>query len=158
MGITVERRSRNAEMRLSRMADRAEDLTPAWPRVGRYLSGVVREQFATRGARLGTPWRPLSDTYAARKARMGWNRRTLVRTGALRSSFTSRPMAVERYGRQEAHFGSDLQTAVWHQRGTHRNGKRVNPPRPMIRVTPEVRSEVKQILAAYIVGKGRRSG
>lgn len=140
--------------RLAAMKVRVQDPSRAWPRVGRFLSTVVRRQFTTKGSYLGTPWAPLKPEYALWKVINGYPRQTLVMDGSLRSSFVSRPMDIEHYRGQVAHFGSSRDTAIWHQRGTRRNGKQVNPPRPMLVVNPMVREEVTDIVRRYIRGRG----
>lgn len=140
--------------RLRAMALRIENPEPAWPRVGRFLSMVVRRQFSTKGAYLGTPWKPLKPEYMLWKVAHGYPKQTLVMDGTLRRSFVDRPMKVETYRGKSASFGSDLDLAIWHQRGTRRNGKQVNPPRPMLVVNRAVAEEVTDIMRRYIRGRG----
>lgn len=142
----VKRRIRAMEMR-------AEDATRVWPRVGSYLSRQVRRQFTTRGAAMGTPWEPLKPQYRTWKVSHGYPRSILVRTGDLRSSFTHRPMDIEHYTPKTGTFGSNDPKAVWHQYGTHRHGKQVNPPRPMLVVTPEMSAEIRKLIAKHVAGK-----
>jgi phage gpG-like protein len=148
---------RRITKRLRNLADRAEDVTPAWPKVGAYLSRQVRRQFATRGKHMGTPWKPLAASTRKQKRRLGYGRIPLVRSGDLRSSFIGRPMDVETYGKSSATFGSSLNKAVWQQLGTRMHGKQHIPPRPMLEVTPLIRKEATAILRKYIVGKGKGS-
>lgn len=151
MGVKVTvRGTRTAGRRLSFVADRSADVSRAWPAVGSYLARSNWRQFTSQGAYYGTPWRPLKPEYRLAKIRAGLNRKILVRTGLLRRSFTSRPMSVERYMGNRAEFGSDRNTARWHHYGTRRNGKRVNPPRPILKVTPLMAKDVRDILARYI--------
>lgn len=147
----------NAEItkrRLRAMGRRIDNPEPAWPRVGRFLSMVVRRQFSTKGAYLKTPWDPLKPEYMLWKVMNGYPRQTLVMDGSLRSSFVGRPMDVEVYMGKSAVFGSSSDLAVWHQKGTYRDGKRVNPPRPMLFVNRHVAEEVTDILRRYIRGRG----
>jgi phage gpG-like protein len=139
---------------LTEMGERARSVEKAWPSVGSYLSNQVNQQFVTEGRRFGTPWRPLKPEYKLWKMRHGFSRKILRQTGKLKESFTGRPMDIEEYRGNSATFGSSLDSAVWHQKGTRRNGKRVNPPRPMLVATKEVRLEVKRILLRYIT-RGR---
>lgn len=153
--VTVKgRRPREVAVDIKVIRGRAEDVSRVWPSVGQYLSREVRKQFVTEGAHFGTPWKPLKPAYRLWKIRNGFSRKILRRTGELLQSFTGRPMDIERYQRQEARFGSDLDKARWHNFGTKRNGKRVNPPRPILKVTPAVRREVKNIVQDWIT-KGR---
>lgn len=143
-----------ASRRLDDVAHRARNIERAWPAVGSYISKQVNQQFVTQGSRFGTPWKPLKPEYRLWKIRNGFSRLTLVKTGLLKKSFTGRPMDIEEYRGNSATFGSNFDTAVWQQKGTHRNGKRVIPPRPILVATKDMRLEVKRILQRYIV-KGR---
>jgi phage virion morphogenesis protein len=160
MPLTVDESSmRQVRLRVNKIRKRVQDPSDAvWRQVGSYLSKQVDRQFITEGAHLGpSPWQPLKPAYRMWKIRHGYSRKILVQTGELRRSFTSRPMGIEEYHGQYAIFGSDLQKAVWHQYGTERHGKRVNPPRPMLVVNPDVRRDIKDILTNYIVGKRKKT-
>lgn len=148
--------TRNASIKITDMRLRMKNLEPAWVKVGSYLSQVNRRQFATEGAYLGKPWKPLKPDYLQWKVRNGYGgRKTLVQTGALRASFTSRPMSLEVISGNKAMFGSTDRKAVWHQHGTHRNGKRAIPARPIIVKTPKLSRDIADIIAEYIVHKSR---
>lgn len=162
--------------RLRNMARRAEDLRPAWPKVGDYLSDTMTKQFRSEGRTLGgKKWTPLKPSYAARKARTGYFGGILTRTGDLQREFTSRPMAVERYFRHSAEFGSDSQLARWMAHGTRRRrmiaqqprkngrfapyrpgtkmiGQQIVPPRPILYSTPVVRKRISGIVRRHILG------
>lgn len=145
---------RAVSKRFKNIAKRASDVSPAWRGVGGYLSRMVAQQFASEGSRLGTPWRPLKPEYRLWKMQNGYSRKILVQTGRMKQSFTGRPMDIERYGPSDAVFGSNDMKAVWHHFGTHKDGKQVNPARPILVVTPEIRREVSQRVIKYIA-KGR---
>lgn len=151
MGITMTAKSTgDVSMKLHEMAVRARNPEPAWENVGSYLSAAERRQWATSGSYFGTPWRPLKPDYLLWKAKHGYSSHILMQTGSLRMSFSSRPMSIEVYNGSSARFGSNHPLAKYHQHGTRRHGKRVNPPRPMMKVTRKVRADVKQILANYV--------
>lgn len=157
MGITFDRRGfRDVARMLRQLGQNARDLTPVWPHVGNYLARANREQFATRGARLGKPWKPLAPSTQRDKARGGWPRAPLVRTGALKFSLVGRPMRIEVYRRQTASFGSDLDTAVWQDKGTHRHGRRHIPPRKLVGLTPDDKKNIYKLVRRHILG--RRTG
>ena len=79
-----------------------------------------------------------------------------MQTGGMRASFTSRPMAIEEYNGPSARFGSNHPLAKFHQHGTHRGGRRIVPARPMMRVTPKVRRDVKKIIQGHVMGHRTR--
>ena len=143
----------NFERHIRNIERRVKNPTPMWRKVGSYWSSAVRRNFATEGAYMGHPWRPLKPDYAIWKVRHGYGGKILVQSGAMRASFTSRPMSVERYNGQSAVFGSSDQKAIWHHYGTHRGGKQVNPPRPIMVVNAKTRGDVRQIMKAYVLGK-----
>jgi phage gpG-like protein len=145
---------RRVSTRIRKMGDRAQDVTPVWPRVGSYLAREVRRQFSTKGKHFGTPWKPLARSTRKQKSKLGYPRNPLLRSGALRRSLIGRPMAVEIYRRTNATFGSDLPTADWQQHGTRRRGRRHIPPRVMLKVTPQQSREVAKMMKKYIVGRG----
>ena len=152
--FVVVRKADVTKRRLRAMGRRINNPEPAWPRVGRFLSLTVRKQFITKGAHLGTPWKPLKPDYLLWKVMRGYPWQTLVMDGSLRDSFVERPMSVESYLGKSAVFGSDDRKVVWHQFGTFRNGKRVNPARPMLVANQHVHDEVTDILRRYIRGRG----
>lgn len=140
--------------RLRAMSRRIENPEIVWPRVGRFLSLVVRRQFATKGTYLGTPWAPLKPEYMLWKVMNGYPRQTLVMDGSLKNSWVDRPMSIETYRGSSAVFGSNDRKVVWHQYGTTRHGRQVNPPRPMLVVNAMVRDEVVDIVRRYVRGRG----
>jgi phage gpG-like protein len=148
--VKVNGRSILAKRHIRNLQMRATNLMPMWPRVGTYLSGVVRKQFASKGVYLQTPWKPLQPDYRLWKVKHGYSSAILVKTGDLKRSF-GRPMQIESYRRDSASFGSREQTALWHQDGTRRHGRQVNPPRPILKATPLVKREVKKIVRDWIV-------
>ena len=151
MSVTIEKTGlRSTKMRVKAMSTRAQNLTPVWPKVGSYLSQSNRKQFTSKGAYYGKSWKPLEPEYALWKLRHGYGRRMLVQSGAMKLSFTSRPMSVERYYRQSAVFGSNNRLAVFHQYGTRRNGKRAIPARPMMKATRKVKKDIGQMIGEYV--------
>ena len=140
---------------LRSMDRRVDNLIPIWPRVGNMLARNSRRQFSTRGAFLGKPWKPLKAKTMEEKARHGFGRQPLVRSGGLKASFTGRPMGIEHYTPKSAKFGSDLNVAGWQQGGTFRNGKRAIPPRVILHMRREDYKELRRMIVDY-VAKGKR--
>jgi hypothetical protein len=139
--------------KFERMSRRAKYISPeAWEEVGTYLSGIEAEQFATEGARLGTPWQPLAPSTIRDRLKHGFMPGPiLIRTGDLAEQFIDRPMALERYYKHSAYFGSKIKKSIWQHKGTFYKGKRHIPPRPIMVVTEETASHVAHILGEYIV-------
>lgn len=151
MRVSIDKSAmRSTKFRIKAVNTRANNLMPVWPKVGSYLSRSNRKQFTSRGLYYGTPWKPLQPEYALWKLHHGYGRRPLVLSGAMKTSLTSRPMSVERYHRQSAEYGTNNRLAVFHQYGTRRHGKRAIPARPMMKVTPLVRRDIRDIIKTYV--------
>ena len=157
MTLEVERNEiAKFQRRLKAVARRAENPEGVWPRVGQYLSFTANRQFVTEGMYLlGRPWKPLTSKYRLRKIRMGGSRKILRFSGDMASTLTSRPMSIEQYSGDTATFGSRDPKVAWHHRGTYRDGKRVNPPRPILPFNETVREDIKEIMIAYVTGDRR---
>jgi hypothetical protein len=78
-----------AERALNELARRMGDLSPAWREILADYKGQQRTVFATQGASIGAPWRPLSARYAAWKA-AHFGGQMLVRSGSLRAAAEGR--------------------------------------------------------------------
>ena len=134
--------------KLHRIAVRSENLSPVFWKVRPYLESEVAKQFATEGAHFGTPWEPLKPATKREKALAGFGgKKILVRTGALRSSFLN----IYEVSARRLEFGSDDEKALWHQKGTHRDGKRVNPPRPMLKATEAIENHIADEIKDYLM-------
>ena len=155
MGVRIDRAAmQNATLKVTTMEKRIKNMNPMWAKVGSYLAQVNKRQFATEGAYLGKPWKPLKPEYRQWKVKNGYGgRKTLVQTGDMRASFVSRPMMIEVYGNHSASFGSGHRLAPFQQYATHRNGKRAIPPRPIIVANKKVARDIAQIVAEYVVNK-----
>lgn len=142
---------RRVARELRRLDKNVGDLTTVWRRAGSRIARDNRRQFATKGAFQGTPWKPLAASTLRQKIAKGYKRQMLRRSDALFKSFTGRPMGIETYGPREAHFGSPLMTAIWQQHGTHRNGKRHIPPRPIQKLNPATRKEIIDMVIKHVM-------
>lgn len=146
---------KTSERDLKDLIKRVKRPERVWRKIGSYLSMSVRKQFATQGGYHGKPWRPLQPDYLQWKVRNGYSRKTLVQTGAMKKSFTSRPMSIEKYYGKYAVYGSDNELAKYHQYGTRKDGKRVNPPRPMLVSSKRTKTAIRAIVEDYLAGKNR---
>jgi hypothetical protein len=135
---------------LARINAHTKDLTPLWRQMGSKIARDNRRAFATRGASVGAPWKPLAASTIRQKLRSG-NRSPLRSSGALYASLTGRPMNIEIYEKKAAHYGSSLPTFRWQQWGTFRNGKRHIPPRKIQDLSPATRAEFRRMAVKYVV-------
>lgn len=143
-----------AVRKIRAIRERVEHPEPGMVAVGRVVARDVRRQFSSSGSFFGTPWSPLKPDYRVWKAAHGYPRNILVMSGEMRDSFTAYPMGITEIDGQRARFGSSNQKAVWHQYGTHHNGKQVNPARPILFVNPILVKHVRDTLARYIIARG----
>lgn len=135
------------------MAHRAGDLRPVWPVIGDAVAGEAALMFRTGGASAGRPWAPLTPRYRAWKIKKHYDPRTLIRTGAMMRSLTSRPMGIENHAATYAEFGTRDPNLHWHEHGT-----RKMPARPVMRPLADVvfrrdpiATMVGDLIAAHIV-------
>lgn len=149
MPLRIEGNLRTLGNSLRTVADNAENVEPAWEAFSVYLGNQVSRQFSSRGTHFGTPWKPLTPDYARAKRKAGYRGGILVREGDLRDSFSS-PRNILDSDRDSAVFGSRLDTAVWHQYGTRRNGKQVNPPRPMLVKTEKMENYLRRLVTQHL--------
>lgn len=146
---------KTSERDLKDLIRRVQRPEVVWRRVGSYLSMSIRRQFATEGSYHGRPWRPLKPDYLQWKIRNGYSRKTLVQTGAMKASFVSRPMSIEKYYGKYAVYGSDNELAKYHQYGTRKDGKQINPPRPMLVASKRTKAAIRGIIEDYLAGNNR---
>ena len=141
--------------RLERAKSRTKNPERAWRDVAKYMGREVNKQFRTRGANFGTPWKPLAPSTIAQKVAAGWPRQPLVRSGKLKREFTGKPMQLQKFTGKMATFGSTSDVALWQHKGTKRNGRRHIPPRTIIRRTPKMQRDVREIVRKHVIGGPR---
>lgn len=113
--------------KLHGMQGRTQNLSPAWEEFIEWWADTNAEQFASRGRRWRTPWRPLAPSTRASKRRQGLLSDPLVATTALRDSLTRRPLGIERMEAGGVTAGTREHPARFHQSGTRRM-----PARPLV--------------------------
>lgn len=149
MGVTIHGNGiKNVKGKIKVIENRTNNPEQCFIYIGSYLSAYNRKQFATNGAYGGKVWAPLKPDYFQWKLRNGIGHATLVRTGKMKVSYTSRPMKVERIGKTVAVYGTDVKYAHFHQSGT-----RKMPARIVMQANAKVRKDIKQIIADYISGR-----
>lgn len=134
--------------RLERFADAAEDCSPAFVQIrARFVAAMVL-QFSSSGQYGSGGWAPLSESYAAWKARAFPGQPILVASGGLRASLTS-SLDVDEVGARQARFGSRVKHGRYHQTGTSRM-----PARPPVALPEGFRRDAVRILQAHILAAG----
>lgn len=135
---------------LLRFGERAADASPAFRQIADDLRDIERRQFASEGGFASAGWDPLAPSTIARKALLGLDPRILRATGALEASLTNRgdDAHVEMIGTQELIFGTDVDYAKFHQKGTSRM-----PRRRPIELRETDRRDIVRTLQRHLVGE-----
>lgn len=107
-----EQKLARLNLRLEKFARAISDLTPANREASIALYGFTIRNFDSQGGLQGG-WSPLAERTVREKTRIG-KEVPLVRTGALRSGFTSF------YSRDNAGVGNELEYSKFHHFGTQR--------------------------------------
>lgn len=117
VSVTLNEQQRAAvERRLERFAVALTDPTPANREASIAMYGFTLRNFDRQGGLQGG-WAPLAPSTIRQKQRIG-KETPLVRSGALRASFTSF------YSRDNAGVGNELSYSKFHQDGTARMPQR----------------------------------
>ena len=149
MGVTIKGNGiKNIKGKIKVIENRTNNPEKCFEYIGSYLSAYNRKMFATNGAFGGKVWAPLKPDYQQWKIRHSVGKATLVRSGKLKASYTSRPMKIERYGKTVAVYGTDVKYAHFHESGT-----RKMPARVVMQANSKVRKDIQQIVADYISGR-----
>jgi len=145
--VIEERGATRAALHVRELGERAADPRPAFERIGRKLREAEAQWFNTHGA---GRWPPLTAETADQKAAQGERAGTLIASGALLRSLTSR--SAVKVKRTELEFGTDVPYARFHQYGTRDAPKRP----PIVPATPRVRKEMTDEVRAHVLKRGRR--
>lgn len=131
MRITIESFGTTEFSReLLRVAERSDNMRPAFEALADDFYAVEREQFDSEGARGGQRWPPLSPRYAARKRVLFGPKPILEASGRLRRSLTSKgtPGNVHKVTADEIVIGSRVDYGKYHQSTAPRSQLRRRPP------------------------------
>jgi hypothetical protein len=116
--------TRSFVRRVDGIGRRAGDASPAWERIHRSFLAGERARFRSSGA---GDWAPLTRQYLSAKTSTGRDPRVMRATGALERALTTGrgPGAVAETTPTAATFGTDLDRAMFAQRGSGRRRRRV---------------------------------
>jgi phage gpG-like protein len=127
------------------MTERIENVFPAFEAIATLFAEGEKKQFESEGEWGSGTWSPLSPKYAAWKLRRFPGTKILERTGALKTSLTTRPFGIEQITARSMRLGSAVPYGRYHQDGGPRLPKR--PPLAM----PEVqRRAIVKVLQRWV--------
>jgi Phage virion morphogenesis family len=164
MNLRMEGLPESAAM-LQEAAARGEDMRPAMYRVGLLFQEGHREQFATHGAYLGTPWPANSEETLLRKARSGVPglQGVLVEEGALQQAVQGGSGGFLRARRGSVSVGVKDYKAIFAQAGAEGKGdhskasrgarRGSEPARPILGISESESRESLRILTSYLLGR-----
>lgn len=140
---------------LQEAAARGEDMRPAMYRVGLLFQEGHREQFATRGGFLGTPWPENSPETLLRKARSGnsWSGSPLIEEGDLQQAVDGGKGGFLRARKGSVSVGVTDFKARFAQGGASGNRRGVEPARPILGISESESRESLSILTSYLLGR-----
>ena len=136
---------------ISRYGDAVRDFSPVWDQIRNDFHRIEGEQFATEGARSGSPWAPLSPTYEAWKQKHFPGRPILQLTGMMWGEFgvgvgmqtTIEPMKLT--------MTPSMQRAIYHQQGTRM------PRRKVVDLTEEDKMGWMKMIHNYVYDKAKEA-
>jgi len=109
---------------LTKAEERADNLIPVWRWARQELERSNAANFAQNGLPSGGAWDPLDPKYGAWKSSRFPGAPTLVRTGKLFRSLTELRGLPNYIRKDSAAFGTNVEYAKFHQRGTFKMPKR----------------------------------
>jgi len=124
--IRVSADTSQVNRRYRAMTKRLTNFRPVFRWAFKELQALHRTNFELEGALDGRPWAPLDPQYASWKLENYGAKGILVRTGDLRDSlvFDNARGAVREIRRQSATFGTEIEYAKFHERGTTKMPRR----------------------------------
>lgn len=141
------------------MSARALHIQPAFESILEILREGVRQQYASKGARTGDPWKPLNEQYRAWKISKGLDPRRMLATHDLYDSLaheTGDSIAVAT--NDELAFGSKRASKkgkpvlAFHQ---SRKPRSKIPYRPVVKLTDGDRQEIREVFRDHIISLRR---
>lgn len=131
---------------IGQIADQVSDWTDAFKIVDSYMHDVfANDVFSTEGAIIGSPWDPLKPRTLQEKARKGYPKDILVRTGKMKNAFQNN------YGKDFAQMSNPTPYFKYHQSRTR--GSRNLPRRAMLAFGDQQKVNIQKIFHTFFYQK-----
>lgn len=114
-----------AAAKMQAIIERSDKLQLVFEEARLELAAANAANFAANGLPSGRAWAPLSPRYGAWKSSRFPGRPTMVRSGRLFESLSSLTDSVNKIDGTKAQFGTSVEYARFHQRGTFKMPKRM---------------------------------
>lgn len=150
ISVTVDGEA-ELERSITRFTADIKDFTPLWPEVIKEYQRIEADQFKTFGH---GSWAPLSPKYAAWKSQHYPGQPLLVRTGRMRSDFTT-GSAKATMTHDSVSIAASSETSYWryHQYGTSKM-----PARPPVDLSEADRMSIMKKVQAWLVAQAKAAG
>lgn len=113
-----------AALRMQAIIDRSDQLQLVFEKARAELAAANAANFAANGLPSGGAWAPLDPQYGVWKSIRFPGRPTMVRSGRLFESLTTLTDSANKINGSTAQFGTTVEYARFHQRGTFKMPKR----------------------------------
>jgi phage gpG-like protein len=114
-----------AALKMQAIIERTDKLQLVFESARLELAAANAANFASNGLPSGKAWAPLDAKYGSWKSRRFPGRPTMVRSGRLFQSLSTLSDSVNKISGNNAQFGTTVDYARFHQRGTFKMPKRV---------------------------------
>lgn len=139
------------KLQFRRIHNSIADPRPVYEQAANWFRDQERRIFKTEGKEYPPRWAALSPLYAARKMEMVGRKPILEFSGDLKRSLTQRPFGIEVITNRAATFGTDVDYAVYHQRGTPFMPAR----QPLVKANNQSQRKLQRIIQAALAKEWR---
>lgn len=141
------------------IGERVKDFSPAFENISQDFYRLMKQQFTIGGY---TPWQPLTDKYAAWKARVAPGQPIMVLFGGMRDSLTTQTArgSINNISPRELKIGTSTTSKNgYHYPYAHQHGLGNNPVRKVIEVPVGTASKWVRMIRDYAMWEiGRQEG
>lgn len=137
---------------LQEAAARGYDMRPAMRKIRDLLIEGHKEQFATQGGFLGTPWPPNAPGTLANKARLGQGSTPMVASGATKESLAGGKGRRTRVSKGSVSVGTSIWWTIFAMAGASGGRKGTEPARPPIGINEAETEAALTLMEEHLLG------